>query len=203
MPGREDEFSEFTAASQESRARARTPANHRRPAKIVLAMNNYAILTPRDIIELMTNILLALLLVSNLVLLFAIFRAYRHFQSIYAQFVDFITPPDDKTPSKLASTVDVMSSMAARAIVAQAKATFMGKQSGQVRGEIAQQADFLRDTNPLAGALMSMPGVGKSLRRNPGLLDIALGVLSGIKGGGSAPAPGNNGHSEITDLKIK
>lgn len=93
-------------------------------------------------------------------------------------FRDFVTPVDEKTPSALAKTTDIMACMIARAIVAQAKTTLMGMQSGQVRAETAIAENVLEGSNPAIGALLSsFPALKKTLRRNPALLDMALSRL--------------------------
>lgn len=93
-------------------------------------------------------------------------------------FRDFVTPIDEKTPSPLAQTTDIMAAMIARAIVAQAKTTFMGIQSGQSRAETAVAENVLEGSNPAIGALLSsFPALKKTLKRNPALLDMALSRL--------------------------
>jgi len=155
------------------------------------------------------NILLALILLTNAatlaVILVALVKIRRETARIYQDIIGFITPADDKTPSPAAQVADQFSSMLARALVAQAKATFMGKQSGDARAQAAIDGDIALDmagqASPLIGGLLnSFPALKKSLKRNPALLDFALSKLAG--GQGSAPAapaiPGSNGHHQTT-----
>lgn len=155
----------------------------------------------------MTNILLTLnailLVLIFSVLTYAVIKIWR----VYQGFRSFITAPDDKTPSAFAQTVEASGEIIARALVAQAKATFMGKQSGQARGEQSLQGAFIQDqasqlggpAGLLAGVLTSFPAVRKVLIKNPGLIDLALGMIN-KKGGAAAAAPPvslrNNGHQE-------
>lgn len=158
------------------------------------------------------NILLAAILLANVALLAIILVAFvkirRESTRVYQNIIGFITPVDDKTPSPAAQVADQISSMFARALVAQAKASFMGKQSGEARAQAAIDGDIALDlavqASPLIGALAnSFPALKKTLRRNPQLLDL---VLSKLGGGGSAGAPapsnGNNGHHLQTTFKL-
>jgi len=156
------------------------------------------------------NILLTAILLCNVVLLAVILvagaRIRREYRRISQEVNQFILPVDEKTPSPAAQVADQISSMFARALVAQAKASFMGKQSGEARGQAAIEGDIALDmagqASPLIGGLLnSFPALKKTLRRNPQLLDFALSKLAG-SGQGSAPvtpaAPGSNGHHQTT-----
>lgn len=145
----------------------------------------------------MTNILLT---VIALLLALALGGAVALFFRLRRVLVGFITPAKEGEPSPMAAIVDSASSMVARAIVAQAKTTLMGMQSGAVRAEQAVMADVAEaavgDRFPAVGALLgSFPALRKSLRRNPALLDFALSKLAGAasKGGGNGNAPQDGG----------
>lgn len=94
---------------------------------------------------------------------------------------DFVTPEAVDKPSKLGLALEAMSTILARAIVAQAKATFMGIESGASRQIKALEGDLAQDSmaqNPLAGLLSSFPNVSKRLVRNPALANL-IGALAG------------------------
>ena len=143
------------------------------------------------------NILLSFILVTNCLIVVGIVLAFRKFAGIEAEFRAFITPESDNKLSPLASTVDAAADMVGRALVAQLKSTFMGKQSGAVRAENAIAGDIVQDTlsgSPIGAILSSFPSLTKSFRRNPQLLDIALGMLS-KKAGSNGSSSGNDGGS--------
>ena len=114
---------------------------------------------------------------------------------------DYITPPGDGENSPLVNELGTIADMFSKAVMMNAKATFMGMQSGAKRGERAAAAEVAEATiggvNPLIGMLMkSFPAVGKSLAKNPELLDLALTKL--MPGTGAQlpdTAAGGNGHS--------
>lgn len=170
------------------------------------------------------NLLLTLILLTNLAVLacllvafIKISRAYavavRRVEDLYEQFRDFISPgPADSegkpAPSPFAAVCLEISDMLARALVARVKTTFMGKASGEARAEASLDTDIALDLaaqqNPVAGLIGQIPGVRKTLKRNPQLLDAAINMFMKRAGSGSAPVPsaGNNGHSSITKFKF-
>jgi len=112
--------------------------------------------------------------------------------------IDFITPAAENQPSHLANTINVMAGLFAQAVAAQLKATFMGIQSGQSRAEKGLQGDIALDLlsqSPIGPLLTSFPSVVKTIKRNPGLLDMAMGLLSSRLGGGGVNPSGNNGNA--------
>jgi len=150
------------------------------------------------------NILLTALLVVNLALFvlicYVFVRVSRTIKDKYQTFIDFITPPGKDEPSALALTVSNMSDVLARSLIAQVKGYLMGLQSGAVRGENAEALETAIDVagtaNPLIGAVANIPGVKKLLRKNPGLLDLAIQQFMKSRGPGSGPGPGpSNGHT--------
>jgi hypothetical protein len=134
------------------------------------------------------------------VLFYLFYRKVSYFEG---QIKAFIIPEDDKTPSALAKSLEVASDMVARSIMAQGKSFLMGLQSGQKRGENAVEADIAEGQrgNPLIGLVSSFPALKKTLRRNPALLDMALGFLARKQ---SAPvlSGGNGGQSEQVKFKL-
>jgi len=149
------------------------------------------------------NILLTSILLANVAILAIIGIISLKVRGIFRDIVSFITPPDEKTPSQVANVVSTVSDSFARSIVAQAKATFMGKQSGVVRAEKGVDADIAEDTlamvNPtLSAILTSFPALRKTLRKNPALIDLALEKLTGSHGTTSTPQTVvNNGHNQF------
>ena len=146
------------------------------------------------------NILLTAILFANLCIFVAILFAFFKISGVYRQFQTFINPPDDKTPSPLAQLIEAMSIVAGRAIVAQIKTTFMGKQSADARREgIIDEAiagDVIGSANPLIGSILqAFPSVGKAIRKNPALLDFAISKLGGKSAVGSSIG-GSNGNSQ-------
>ncbi len=154
----------------------------------------------------MMNILLTGLLLVNACIFVLIVYAFLKIRRIYEEFRVFCTAPDEKTPSALASLAGVLSDMVARSIVACAKTTFMGKQSGAIRAGTGIEADIAEDTinanHPAIGALLhSFPALRRTLRRNPALLDMALSKL-GVIGGGAVASPPGNSHGSQIDFKL-
>jgi len=149
----------------------------------------------------MTNILLIALLTVNVALLTFVGVYTLRFRSLFRSFV---TSPDEKTPSPFAELVSNISDVFSRSVLAGAKTTFMGLQSGLVRGEKAVGADIAEDIisakNPLLGAALdSFPSLRKTLRRNPKLIDIVAQRLLDK----STPAPAGSNHSDQFSFKLK
>ena len=143
------------------------------------------------------NILLTGILLVNVALLVTILVVFVRVRAVWADIVTFTTSPAEGKPSPLAELVTAIADSLARSLVAQIKATFMGKQSGAVRGENAIEADLAQDTNPLiAGIAQAFPSVGKSLRRNPMLAQFVLNKL-GMSGDKPVVTAGDNGHSQV------
>ncbi len=152
------------------------------------------------------NILLAVIAVLLLVIVAFLVVTTLKIRYLFANVKAFLTPPSENEPSPLAGVGSALADMMARSLAAQIKATFMGKQSGDVRAEQAVMADIaqdaLADRMPLAaGILESFPTLKKSLRRNPALLDFALSKLAGM-GAGQA-ANGGNGGTPASSPKFK
>jgi len=156
------------------------------------------------------NILLTAILLCNVALLAVIAYAFIKISRVYRTIIEFITPPAPGEPSALAQTASNISDMVARALIAQVKGYLMGLQSGTVRAENAEALDtalsVAGQANPLIGAVANIPGVKKLLRKNPGLLDLAIQQFlksrgpSSVPGPGPGPGPGSNHHQ--TTFKI-
>lgn len=141
----------------------------------------------------MANILLALILVSNAALSIYLVLQVRKVRRIYDSLVDFMVPAEEGKPSQFAVLVEKISETFARSITMQIKAVLMGTRSGEVRAEKAVQGELAIDAAEQAGAgglLQAIPGLSRSLRKNPGLIDLALPFLQR-----ALTSHGNNGHS--------
>lgn len=156
----------------------------------------------KDITNMVTNIVLIGILFLNILLLLGLLYCYQKVVTISHAVVDFITPQSEGQPSKLALVGERFGDMVARSLTAQIKSTFMGKQSGDVRALKAVEGDIAVDmanNSSLGGILQAFPTLSKSLRRNPQLFDLAMGVLSSkFKGVG-----GNGGNSKVTSSSPK
>lgn len=154
-----------------------------------------------------TNILLALILAGMAAFAYV---GWRLWVKVSATILDFVTPEKEGEPSPLAKAVDVGASMVARALVAQFKTSAMGQLSGDVRAEKAIQGDLALDIagqNPLASALLgAFPHLSKTLRRNPGLLDLALPALAKLAnrgGDGASQSNRSNGESNTPRFRLQ
>lgn len=139
---------------------------------------------------------LVLVLVVNCVILSIVFIAFRQFVEIRKQFEIFTTSPGDGKPSPLAEVIQASSEILARSILAQAKTTLMGFKSGMAKAERGIQGDLAEGIAEQAGfgsVLDAIPGARKSLRKNPGLIDIALSFLGNRSNGNHAGAAGSSG----------
>lgn len=118
-------------------------------------------------------------------------RLRAEYRRLTAVVTEFISPTAPNQPSPMAITAEALSAMVARAITAQLKTTLMGMESGASRGEKAVQGDLALDIagqTPLGAVLGAFPRLSKTLRKNPGLLDFALGAISKVGAGRGAPA---------------
>lgn len=125
----------------------------------------------------------------------------------------FFTAPNDKTPSPFAVTVDECSQLVSRALIAQAKATFMGEASAASRmasraeGQAAQAA--LMGKFPWLAAIAGLaPGFSKSLLKNPALAAGIGQILNRGPGAGAAvptsgPPASGNGHESPANLPLR
>jgi hypothetical protein len=150
--------------------------------------------TNKHMIYLLLGIII--ILISIVAALFIIYLL--SIKRISDQFKEFITPPKDKNggilPSPLGRFIDASAVLIGRAITMQLKATFMAGESAAKRAGSAIAGDIaegLAEQNPLiAGALNMFPKLRKTLRRNPGLVDMAL---SRFGGGGNGEKPAQSG----------
>jgi hypothetical protein len=156
------------------------------------------------------SIWLALLLVANIAIISILVYAGVKIKGILDKTTmilkTFFTPPDEKTPSEFALTTQAIADQLGRSLVAQLKSTFMTAQSNQVRAQNAVNGDIAEDlvnqANPLIGAIMNtFPALRKTIRRNPGLADMAIQTLLSKIGSGTI-ATGNNHKPDVSQVKF-
>lgn len=108
---------------------------------------------------------------------------------------DFIAPEAENKPSKLANVVQIFADMIGRGVAASFKGALMGMESGIKRAENAIQGEIVEQqalTNPMLGAVLeSFPKLKKTLRRNPALLDMALGIMAKRNGASQSVGSGS------------
>lgn len=149
----------------------------------------------------MLSIVIAvLLLINTLVLLFMA----RNLLDMRRIFTEFISSPAENEPSPFATLVSSISDVFSRSVVASAKSVFMAKQGADNRAERAVEADIAEDMlsakSPMLSALLdSFPTLKKSIRRNPGLIDMAAQKL--LSKTQNTPA-GSNGNQEQVKFKF-
>lgn len=158
----------------------------------------------------MMNIFLifeSLVLVSILAFLIAgaiyarrIIRRFADFaQDKQEQLTAWITPAEPGAAAPAAQLWDSLSTTLAQRMAAQVKAVLMGTASGAARAEKSIEGDIalaMAEQSPLGGLLDAVPGVKKTLKRNPALLNLALQklgpVFAGLPGG-NTQGPGGAG----------
>lgn len=117
----------------------------------------------------------------------------REKRKIISNLTAFITPAAEGQPSPLYQMISAAGDQLAVNLVARAKATFMGIQSGQARLEKAVAGDIAVDAasaaSPLiAAALNSFPSLAKRVRKTPELAALAMQLLSSKKPAADRPA---------------
>jgi len=139
---------------------------------------------------------LALLVAQGVLIAAGILWIRRKVTRIESGIRSFITAPNDKTPSQLAVAIDQISQIVGRAVIVQAKATFMGEASAAARSAARADADAQMAKTPWLAAIAGLvPGFSKSLLKNPALAG-ALGQLFQKTGAGHYPGPTQgNGHA--------
>ena len=148
------------------------------------------------------NILLTAILVCNVAILAIILGVLAKIGRKYRALERFLEPRGPGEPSDFSDLVGQISDSFARSILAQAKATFMGKQSGENRAAAAIDADVAMDAvsqvNPAIGAVLnSFPALRKTLKRNPALIDLALSRLTKNQNTTAPVVPGSNGDHQV------
>lgn len=142
------------------------------------------------------NILIALNVLLILLVAGLFLSAVVIFRRVSATVSAFLQPTGENQPSPLATSVDAFSVIFARSITTSLRAMLMGMQSGVVRSEKAVEGDIAEGVaengSPiLAAAMQAFPALRKTIRRNPGLVDLALSRLGGSLVGHKDRQPGN------------
>ena len=147
------------------------------------------------------NILLACILLTNVLLLAGLCLAFLKIRGVFREFKDFITPPGENKPSKLALVCEALSEMIGRRLIASLKGFLMGSKSVEVRQANAEVGAGI-DASPLGAIVGMLPkSVRASLIKNPQLLDYALNFMA-KRGNSSGLSPENNHSSSQVKFKL-
>lgn len=160
----------------------------------------------------MGNVLLTVILLSNLALLalltFVFIRISREYQQTKELLASFFQPDKEGEATPFAQLVASSGDILASSLVARLKASFMGDKSGAVRGEAAVEGELALDMasagNPIVGALIQQfPGLRKLAKKNPQLVDAVVNKFINQKFGGNLPAqPGSNHNSSQVKMTL-
>lgn len=136
---------------------------------------------------------------------YSLVRTYLIYRRVKRIIEDFLTSSDSNTPSQFAQLIDTISRAAGHAIALEIKTTLMGKASAESRQLAAMQGDVVTDaaanTPGISALLAASPSLGKRLRRNPGLIDLAMQFLPGLLGKAGTPS-GSVGRSDNHEVKF-
>lgn len=135
------------------------------------------------------NILLAVNCIATVLILAFLVSAVVFYLRLSRGFKQFFTPSASDTPSAAALLLDSITARVSEVIMTEFKTTFMGVLSGQARAEKAAlkeatQAAIAEKSPMLSAAFSAFPKLGKSLLKNPSLLQFILGKVTA-----SQPAP--------------
>jgi len=136
----------------------------------------------------LTALLTGLVVVAGLVAV-----SYAVYRVLSQKLADFLTAPDESTPSPFAQAVDSIAVTFAQRFTASLKASLLGMASVDKRNEQRLQDDIVQDVatqaNPMIGMLLQQfPQLRKRLAKNPELIETALAYFN--KGAGLAPGNG-------------
>jgi len=138
------------------------------------------------------NVILILILLSIVGLIASIWFIYFQFLVIKRNFIDFVTPPDEKTPSQLGAIVTSISKGLASEIILSFRNFFAGLQSGKVRSEQAALIESPSEQPNIAGGLVGLLGSSKRLQKNP-ILAAMAGLLM------NQFVPHDNNHESVSE----
>lgn len=135
--------------------------------------------------SILTGIIAAILVIGVQIALIVYIK-----RRVTTVITSFVSQPDDKTPSQLATMVDQCAFILSTRLITQAKTTLMGMASVDSRNEKRAAADEILVGNPLLAMLLNAIPGGKRLVKNPEILSMVGGVLNRMgKGNGNKPAP--------------
>lgn len=147
------------------------------------------------IYAIITGIVAAVCLTGGLLILFQVLK-----RRITRVITEFVSAPDDKTPSPLAAIIDNTGAVIAKHFVDQAKTSLLGMSSVDAKMEkrvgAAMMTDLVSAQNPLLGLLAKFPSVQKLINRRPEYLAIASQLLGGLN-------IGTNGKKETAAAGIQ
>lgn len=147
----------------------------------------------------MTNLLLTLILLVNIIVLMSFFIIAYRVRAEYVRkmgdFYKFVSPASEGGTSPLADICNILSQQAGKTLAVEIKTALMGKESGVQRELNGLQGDMLADSNPLVGALMGQfPSLKRRLIKNPGLVELLLSHLPSSKIAGPGIESGDDGN---------
>jgi len=135
-------------------------------------------------------------------LLFSLFfrRVESIKKSVLTSVQAYFNPPDDKTPSEFAGTVNAIADVFITKAMASVKGTLMQQASVAARNsnkiEEAITTDIVGQASPLLGMAMElMPNLRKTVTKKPDLLNYAIPFISKLTNKNALPVSGN-GHSD-------
>ncbi len=130
----------------------------------------------------MTNALLALILVANLLIVAGFVYLWLKFIAVYSLAQRFLSPISEGELSPLATLWQALVGQFIARLTDAIKSNFLGMESGIKKQEAMLQGDLAMDdlqgkSMGLAALLGSFPSLKRRLLRNPALIDMALGLL--------------------------
>lgn len=138
---------------------------------------------------------------------YSLVRTWLLYRRVKRMIESFLVSSDANTPSQFATLIDTIARSAGHAIALEVKTTLMGKASAESRQLAAMQADISGDAAtsvPGLGALLAAsPSLGKRLRRNPGLMDLAMQYLPHLLGRSAGPGAGGSTNSNNHEVKFR
>jgi hypothetical protein len=117
---------------------------------------------------------------------------------------DFLTAPDEQTPSPLAQLTANAATTVGVHVASQLKTQVMGVLSGESKRakaiEEALLTDGLAETSPLLSGLLEVsPGLRKVIKKNPAVLELVMRAINRHQGSGAPRTEsGSNNQEPLT-----
>lgn len=148
--------------------------------------------------NMLTNMLLALILLLIAASMGAAFALLLVIRSYIRRFQQFVTSPDEQTPSEFAQLAQTVGKTVGHAAAMQLKTSIMGDASGKARLGEAIASAVVHESQPgLAGLVDAIPR--NSRRKNAGIFELLIEKfgpsLLGNLGAGPIGGNGGNGAS--------